>query len=760
MSQTALVQRPIRAALLLKIVGGTLGLAGLTSSALAQDSVSTTAGLPGDAPSAYTTGSQQQQILNYVVDAPMITTSWGNRYRIAPIVKASRSIATSPQYFNNLIASTVISNTFNAPAVPFRASYRLWNQAGGGVNPTSNNLALSPTIVPAGLVGPQFSVAFLDFAGGPNGTFGDADDDNNIITALVSHANAWNGRLYVSRVVTATNKSSATAFNANASFGLGSVDERGNTAFAADGFNMTLGDDPIVNKQLFRVASTSRVSSANNQVTNSTFGDSAASRRLGSNTSNTTTPTLIGASLGTGARPVAMYADFNNLYYTEANLGSLSFVNGWQTASTFARGPISFSATPFSRVNPGSTNVGVGATLARGPSATKTRALAVWGINSNAAPTSALRVDLPTDSSTLIDQNDNFNPATAFGSLANQELTNYQSQVAFRGANGPVALSVLPGSGDLLLAAGVAATGPGAGVPQSMDSYIAVARVNAATGAVSWTIAAHSGGPTGSAGGNAKAIFDGSGTAIGSTARYNEVFPTATGGPSISAPAMDRFGNVYVMSSVRLFRPPINNVNNDLFTVALLRANLDPATNQYRLELITKLNDVLRGLNSDRNYEIAYFGPADGDSVDSGALWHSSVCQDINPRISSTTSLPYGSPLTLGALTFRAKVIYDFNQDGIFSDPSTPPGGTSPDQAYNVAMVILPAFRPADIGDNGSNPGPDGNVDNGDFSLFISAFFSGDPVADIADNGSNPGPDGNVDNGDFSLFISSFFGSF
>jgi RHS repeat-associated protein len=85
-------------------------------------------------------------------------------------------------------------------------------------------------------------------------------------------------------------------------------------------------------------------------------------------------------------------------------------------------------------------------------------------------------------------------------------------------------------------------------------------------------------------------------------------------------------------------------------------------------------------------------------------------------------------------------------------------------------FLALPALgNPADIADNGSNPVPDGVVDNGDFSLFISEFFNstvqagcnGTTVpcspADIADNGSIVGADGYLDNGDFSLFISNFF---
>ncbi len=76
----------------------------------------------------------------------------------------------------------------------------------------------------------------------------------------------------------------------------------------------------------------------------------------------------------------------------------------------------------------------------------------------------------------------------------------------------------------------------------------------------------------------------------------------------------------------------------------------------------------------------------------------------------------------------------------------------------------------ADIAQTDSTPGPDGCVDNGDFGLFISSFFSAEcsatcgvlPVsrcgdADIAQTDSSPGFDGCVDNGDFGLFISSFF---
>ncbi|MFN8743924.1 MAG: S8 family serine peptidase [Phycisphaerales bacterium] len=69
---------------------------------------------------------------------------------------------------------------------------------------------------------------------------------------------------------------------------------------------------------------------------------------------------------------------------------------------------------------------------------------------------------------------------------------------------------------------------------------------------------------------------------------------------------------------------------------------------------------------------------------------------------------------------------------------------------------------PADIANTDGNPGSDGTIDNGDFTLFFAAFFAGDgdPIRTFADLGNTDaevGPDGLVDNGDFTLFFTSFF---
>jgi hypothetical protein len=75
---------------------------------------------------------------------------------------------------------------------------------------------------------------------------------------------------------------------------------------------------------------------------------------------------------------------------------------------------------------------------------------------------------------------------------------------------------------------------------------------------------------------------------------------------------------------------------------------------------------------------------------------------------------------------------------------------------------LTSACSPADIANTDGDAGADGRVDNGDFSLFFSAFFlpGTDParlVADIANTDGDPSPDSTIDNGDFALFFATFF---
>ncbi len=740
------------------LVAGALG-----SVASAQDSVSTTNGLPGDAPSAYTTGASQTQVLNYIIDTTTKTTSWGNSYRLAPLVKSSAS--TSSGFFNHLIASQGVSNRFTPVGSLPRASYRFWSTQGGGVNPARNNLGI--TTFTNIVQGHTFGVSFLEFAGGPNTVFGDGDDENNIVGVLASFDPNNPGRVYASRTVVATNRTNGTAGTfSNSSFGLGGIDEAGNVAFYADGLSTNLGDDAITNKRYYRVGSATRSTALINSIRGTATGDPTRTSLLLSTTTALTTPTLISSAIA--GRPVVLGLDFANVEQIEQSAGSMTGISTHLSAGASLRGPMTFIARPFVLVSNGLTDAGTGIALSRLTSETKTRSISIWGINTSGTTDTAARFVLPIIGTELVDPIDGFNPSNVYGSLGNQEFMNYQSQVCFRGPSGPVAGTVLSNN-SMLLAAGVAATGGGATTPQSMDNYIAVATIDPA-GNATWSIAAHTGGPTGSAGLTAKQILGPSGTPIGSLARYSEVFPGSTSGPSISPPAMDRLGNLYFLSTITLFGTP------NTFSTGLIRANRN-STGGYQLELITQVGDVLAGVNSTRNYQIQFMGIADADSVDSGAVWPSSIVQDFNASVTNPDGLAYGSPRSLGAMVFRAKVVYDMNNDGQFIDP-TQPTSASPDQAYNVLMVMLPGddavqrCSAADIAFDDGLPlppigipgGTNNGVTEGDYNLFFSQFFDANPSVDIANDDGSPLPpfgtlqtNNGVTEGDYNLFFAIFF---
>ncbi len=740
-------------ALLVAVAGSVLAVP-----ALAQDSVGSAGGIAGgDALSAYQTAGTSLQVRNYVVDMPVKVSSWNNEFFFGPAVKASA--ATSSAYFNHLIGAQAVSNGLTGIQPLLRSTYAEWTAAGQGISPTRNTAP--GTFDATGWQGQSFGLAFMEFAGGPNAIFGDSDDENNIIAANIAFTPRQNSRLFVSRIVAATNRvSAATGLIANASFGLGGVDEALNVHFLADGYAMSSGSDPLTTRRLYRVAAASRLSTLNNQIFNSGAGatDSAASRILLNSTTSQTAPTIIPTAVA--GRPVMLGADLANNYLFEqtANTTVASTVSHLG-AGVSARGPISYSRAVFNRLAIGGTDAGTCAVLCRAPSSTKTRSISSWVVNTNGSAdlpvAGLLRLDMPTDPLQLFDRDDNFNPGNTFGSLGNQEFTNYQSQVCFRGGSGPVAVTVLANSGDLLVAAGVAATGSGSAVPQTQDNYIAVARVNATTGSTTWTIAAHTGNGAGSAGGLSKAIYadiDGDRlpeTIIGRIARYSEAFPSATNGPSISAPAIDAFGNVYFLATIEIDGSPSNT-----YKTALLKANFDADTNSYKLELLASLGDVLPGLNSQRNYQIQFLSPADSDSVDSGAVFHSSIVQSLNAVIDPAT-VTYGSPYSLGAMVFRTKIVYDNDQNNLSIDPSAP-GGSGLDQAYNVEMVVIPRVLGADLVKSGGVAGLDGQLSIEDFIAFLAAFTDNDLLADLAGPGGAPYPDGELSIEDFIAFLAAF----
>jgi len=103
-------------------------------------------------------------------------------------------------------------------------------------------------------------------------------------------------------------------------------------------------------------------------------------------------------------------------------------------------------------------------------------------------------------------------------------------------------------------------------------------------------------------------------------------------------------------------------------------------------------------------------------------------------------------------------------------------GGSLPSLTLTLNVTITPppvvTCSPADIANTDAETtltggGPDGAIDNGDFTAFFNAFFAdvGDPAraaGDIANTDGETtregaGPDGTIDNGDFTAFFNYFF---
>lgn len=715
-----------RAVVCAATAGVVLSLCGTPRSALAQDSVAPTSGLPGDALDAYST---TEQINNYTVELSTTTSSWGGRFALGPAIRASRSSTAS--FFDLLIGAGAASNRFGSGPI-LRSSYAQWSVAGQGVNGAINT-APGASLATSGLNGQQFGLGFMEYDAGPDASFGTSDDPNGLVAAVVNFQSRRPNRLLVSRVTAAENKS--LAFNTGtASLGLGGVDESGNLHGYGDNYGMS-DAFRLTQRTLFRVRTTLRDGSLINQVQSGGPTDPGASSFIRQSTTSMTTPTII--SLGIAGRPVAIATDFNADYVYESAANTTTITKAYLPASTgSSRGNLSFIGQAFGPVVNGTADAGTAATLVRTDSNTRTRGIQIFGVNTNGSPDGQLQIALPLLTGQLSDPVDGFNPGVTHAPLANHEFTNWASQVPFRGGNGQVAMTVLPG-GDLLLAATVTATGTGAGVPQTADNYIAVARVNAGTQQVVWTVAAHSGNTMGAAGGLSKQVLGGVNPAslapIGRIAKPSEQSPTLAAGPSLSSPAMDRRGNIYFIATVALNQPK----GGPTYATALLKGHFNDTTNGYTLELIAKTGDVLNSQNQATTdggqtffrlrYQIQGLALDDSDSIDSGSIFSGSIVQDSILGADAATT-PFGSPFTLGALTIRAKVVYDLNNDGLYVDPSGAGASTSPDQAYNAQMVVMPSSPAGDFN-------RDGVRTPADIFGYLNAYFANGTLADWDGNG-------------------------
>ncbi|HYE03476.1 MAG TPA: hypothetical protein VD963_09610 [Phycisphaerales bacterium] len=732
---------------------------GLAAVCRAQDSTATAPGLPGDALDAYRT-SPSEQLNHYVVDLATKQGSWGGRFALGPIAKASR--ANSTGLFNHYIGSQAAS-AIMVRAPYLASSYHAWHAPGQGVNETSN---ATPTddgtgqyglLATAGRHGTRLGLAFMEFGAGPDAVMGTGDDEQNVITALVEIPTRRPNRLFVSRIAALQNKPSNASGNvATASFGLGGIDTSGAVHLLADGYGMA-ATARLANKQLLRVRAGARAAGVVNRVQQGGAQDAAATDLVLDTQTSLLTPTVIPGALA--GRAVLVGSDFaSNYLYESAPLTITTTKDYLPGGSGSARGNISYAPRVFAPLASGGGEAGTLASFSRTDNDTTTRAISVFVVNADGSVDAQQQLTLPGTAAALTDPTDGFQPGVHLGPLSAHEFSGYQGQVPFRGGNGQAALTVLA-NGDLLVAATVSALG-GGGLPQGQDTYIAVARVSAATGQVTWRVAAHTGDWAGAAGGLSKVIrgdygadgLPGTGdpgegdgqldaAPIGRLARYSEVYPDRPWGPSISAPAMDAKGNLYFTAALRL-GPQANPVH----TVGLLKAVFDGAGG-HTLELIARQGDVIQGANSTVNYQIALLPLADGDGADSGAIWSGNLAHDFLPLVDPAAVAP-SSPAALGALVFRARLIYDVNADGQFIDPATT-GNSGPDQAYHAVMLLMPAVRPGDTN-------RDGLITSADISWFLGRWF-----ADLTANTRHADWDGNdiVGSADISAMLQDWFAS-
>ncbi|MDX2145995.1 MAG: hypothetical protein SFZ23_00605 [Planctomycetota bacterium] len=722
---------------------GVLALvAGLAVPAVAQDSVSRNAdggnGLPGDAFRSNVAGPNQKAA--YAVDLADLTTSWGTRFGIAPIVKSSK---TSAPFFGSLISAQSISQTIKVQSEYASASYASWLATpGAGVNPAQNLPA--DTVAPCG-TGSTFSVGFSDFATesltASNGAF--TLSHNNIITGNASFSPRNPGRLYVTRVTAATgspefNPALPIADNDNRSeFGYGAVDADGDVTFRADDFQNTGVTDRLIEDNIFRVRSLDRTNAVN-LIDQTPTSDAAATDWIVRNSTVSYNPPSIVPSDLSGGTSAVIGSNFSANYYFESAPNTISQTPSHRTVTQNQRGQISFS----NRALFG--GVGTVGMLMKDASAGDADVFGfnLWGVNADGSIIASNNFRVPAG---VQDRCNGF--VFPAGATPNW-FDHYHSQTAFRGGPQVAIGQDRQGRG---LGAAVLVSTLLSGNNNPLNAIAAV-RFNPASpsnsqewGLVAWVDPANTGTPLGG-----KAILDGpGGTAVGRLAQLFEI-PGAPFGPSMSAPAFDSVGNVWFLASAELFNR-LPGGGSD-FDTCLIRAVYDEARFCWELELVLEVGDRFTGVNSGLDYQIRFLGIADGDSVSSGTLWANNVpgyaWNNVDPSLIASNR----DPRTLGGLVVAAEIVYDVGgpngqntPDGRFDDPSgTSTTPNSRDEAYQ-ALIYIGSKDGYCAGDYNI----DGQIDFFDYLDFSQAFAAEDCSADFNN-------DGQVDFFDFLDFGQAF----
>ena len=735
-----------------------LTLALLAGFAHAQDSVSTNAdggnGLPGDALDPFSTGFQS---LNYVVDLVPLTTSWGTHFALAPLAKSGRPPGTSR--FTSLNGASAISQTLRTGAPYPASSYFYWTTAGAGRGP-NNNAAATSSIATSGAAS-VFGAGFLDYC--DTNVLGIQSFMSQAIGCQVAFDPATPSRLFVRRVVAASN-SSGQAVQDRSQFGFGAIDASGNVYFRADSTTATSSTSPIAGENYFRVALPARGATINS-IDAAGATDSAASTRLLNNAGVTAnTPTCIPADLA--GRPLLVGSNLAGQLIAETSAGVLTNSAAHLAGAADHRGAVSVSAAAMFSGSPAT-----GAILARTTANGRNDSIAVFGLSAAGAVVAPRLLTLPASASDPC-------TGTAWPSGApftSADLRHYDSQVVFRGGNGPVALA--KDQGGRALAAAVAYNDAFVFASDNPYNAILVARFDPAnpSSTVSWNVAAWTstntadgkaisgdygadGIPNTSDAGEGDGTLDA--TPIGRLASTSEL-SLGKDGPSLSAPMLDSVGNLWFVGSVRL-NTSVGGQPGFEFSTALLRGVYDPAAFCYKLELVLKVGDSFMGANAATRYRVAVLGLADADSVASEAPWSGSMMSGAWNN-TSTSGLDPKSPKSLGGLVLSARIVYDRNADGLYQDPSIAgAAAASVDEAYNVILYVGNTDNsqgcPADLDDGSMTGTPDGAVTIDDLLFVLAMYEAGDVRVDLDDGSMTGTHDGAVTIDDLLFFLTRYEG--
>jgi hypothetical protein len=752
-------------------------LAGTAVTAFAQDSVSSGAGLPGDALEAGITTPGYQRSA-YVVDMTRLFGSWGTRLGVAPIIKNSgyqnSFRANGNPVFNALGSAQSLSQTINLDAQTPAPSYRLWeNLPGAGNHPVRNSGGT--TVSPFGATS-QFAAGLAEFATDETGR-----SYNGIIGAMVNFDPAAPDRLYVVRTQAAINIPSVPGQGDRSQFGMGAVDVRGNITFRADGFGVT-GAPALAGNNYFRVrtmsygALTGRNPTGLNLIDNTGGADAAATDWVVVSSATThNTPNAIPADRSTSPRGAVIGSNFGTNYVYENAPLTPAVTAAHRPGTADHRGGVTYSAL---QLRPGNT-VGTGAMITKTTAGSQlpSENLSFWGVAGNGQPVNAVTVTLPRGAgATLTDPCAQLPMVPYNWDLGTGDFRHYEGSIAFRGGNGQVAMAIDQGGNGLLAAEVSGGQSLRAnGLPETFSPHnaIAVYRFDLAQPNAGQWIAAAWTNPAGafssSAGkeiygdyGNDGAPFTNDPGEFDGNLDLNDLSPTFDGpigqmtslfevsgglsGPSHSSPAFDSVGNIYFISAVRL-----KKANGFIDTdSALLRAVYDRANFCYRLELIMELGDTFAGRNSGVRYQVQFLNTSTGLAPTPATIWSNNgasyAWNGIDP-----TSIDSKDPKALGGLVLNASIVYDIDQDGDYENAATNPG--SLDEQYQVLLYVgnmdpqEPSCPSADF--NG-----DGFVDFFDYDDFVACFEgAGAPGCNADFNG-----DAFIDFFDYDAYVFAFEG--